>query len=102
MDVDAGEFLTDLKTLSATEPASTLPRLRELADVAEHATASGGYSKAGQAAALTHQAIQYLIEGLMREQYGPPEIKRRFAIAVSRAEAWAREQSPAFRPAAES
>ena len=41
MDVDAEEVLTDLKTLSAEEPTSTLPRLRELADAAEHAMASG-------------------------------------------------------------
>jgi hypothetical protein len=101
MDLDAGEILTDLKTLSAEEPTSTLPRLRELADAAEHAMASGRYSKAGLAAALTHQAIQYLVEGVEREQYGAPEIKRRLAIAIRRAETWAREQSPAFRPADE-
>jgi hypothetical protein len=101
MDVDAEEVLTDLKTLSAEEPTSTLPRLRELADAAEHAMASGRYSKAGLAATLTHQAIHYLIEGVEREQYGTPEIKRRFSIAIRRAEAWAKEQSPAFRPADE-
>jgi hypothetical protein len=101
MDVDAGEILAELQTLSAAEPASTLPRLRELADAVEHAMASGRYSKAGLAATLTHQAIHYLIEGVEREQYGTPEIKRRFSIAIRRAEAWAREQSPAFRPADE-
>jgi hypothetical protein len=101
MDVDAGEILAEIQTLSTKEPANTLPRLRELADAAEQ-MAAGRYSKAGLAAALTHQAIHYLIEGIEREQYGAPEIKRRFAIAVSRTEAWAREQSPAFRPADES
>jgi hypothetical protein len=101
MDVDAGEILNDLKMLSAAEPTSTLPRLRELAGTAERAMASGRYSKAGLAATLTHQAIHYLIEGIERDQYGAPEIKRRFAIAVRRAEAWAKEQSPAFRPADE-
>jgi hypothetical protein len=70
-------------------------------DAAERAMASGGYSKAGQAAALAHQAIHYLIEGIERDQYGAPEIKRRFSIAVRRAEAWAKDQSPAFRPADE-
>jgi hypothetical protein len=88
MDLDAQAILAELQTLKAAKQASTLPRLHELADAVEHAMASGRYSRAGLAAALTHQAINYLTEGVEREQ-NRPEIDRRFAIAIKRAEAWA-------------
>jgi hypothetical protein len=103
MDVDAREILAELQTLSAAEPVSTLSRLRELADAVDHAMAYGRYSKAGLAASLTDQAINYLIEGVEREQ-NRPEINRRFAIAIKRAEAWAtaKEKHLIFRPADES
>jgi hypothetical protein len=100
--MDADAILTELQTLSAAEPSErVLPRLRELATAADHAGTADKYSKTELAAALTHQAIEYLIEGVEREQNWP-EIKRRFAIAIKRTEAWAKEQSPAFRPADES
>jgi hypothetical protein len=57
MNLDAQAIPADLQTLKAAEQASTLPRLRELADAVEHAMASDRHSNAGLAAALTHQAI---------------------------------------------
>jgi hypothetical protein len=75
MDLGAGTILAELQTLRAAGPASTLPRLRELADAVEQAMASGRYSKAGLAAALTHQSINYVCEGVGREQ-NRPELNR--------------------------
>ena len=101
---DAPEILAELQTLTVAEPSERmLPRLRELADAVDRATALDKYTKAGLAASLSHQAIIYLIEGMEREQ-NRPELNRRFAIAIRRTESWAsaQEKPLIFRPADES
>ena len=46
------------------------------------------HSQAHLAAALTVQAINFLCDGIERQQ-NAPEINRRFVVAIKRAEAWA-------------
>lgn len=86
---NAQGLLDELRTLSSGEATSALPHLRELAQAIEQAMqAEDRHSVAGIAAALAHQAINYLYEGIEVEQ-NVPEIKRRFAMAVRRTEGWA-------------
>jgi hypothetical protein len=100
MDLDARMILAELQTLRAGDSASALPHLRELAGAIEQTMLVDRYSKAGIAAALTQQAIDYLYEGIEREQ-NRPEVNRRFAMAIKRAEAWvsAKETTLIFQPA---
>jgi hypothetical protein len=88
MTLNAQGMLDELQTLKVAVPASTLPRLRELAEALDQAITTDRHSPAGIAIALTHQAISYICEGIESEQNGP-EIKRRFAIAIRRTEGWA-------------
>jgi hypothetical protein len=89
MDLNAHGLLAELQTLSSGEVTSALPRLRELFEAVEQAMQAGDrHSAAGTAAALAHQAINYLYEGIEAKQNGP-EIKRRFAVAIRRTEGWA-------------
>jgi hypothetical protein len=74
--------------LRSAEPTSSLPRLRELIDAVEQTMPANRHSQANLTAALTVQAINFLCEGIERQQQAP-EINRRFGIAIKRAEAWA-------------
>jgi hypothetical protein len=87
MDVDAQGLLADLQALRSYEPASVLPRLRELTEALAQASETDR-SPSGMAAALTQQAMTYLCAGIETEQ-NVPEIKRRFAVEIRRAEGWA-------------
>ena len=88
MNLNAPQMLAELQTLKSDEPTSTLARLRELAEALDQLMIADRHSPSGIAVALTHQAITYICEGVEREQ-NEPEIKRRFAIAIRRAEGWA-------------
>jgi hypothetical protein len=88
MDLDAQGLLADLQALRSDEPASVLPRLRELTEALAQASETDRRSPSGMAAALTQQAMTYLCAGIETEQ-NVPEIKRRFAVAIRRAEGWA-------------
>ena len=90
--MDAQTILVELRTLRSGEPESALTHLRELSDSVEQAMLADRRSSAGIAAALAHQAINYLYEGIEGEQ-NRPEIERRFAMAVKRAEGWAMASS---------
>ena len=82
------ELLAELQPLTKVEPADALPRLRTLADELQPALEADRRSQAGISLALAHQALNYLYEGIVAEE-NAPEIKRRFAIAIRRAEGWA-------------
>jgi len=93
--MDAQTILVELQTLRSGEPEGALTRLRELLAALEQVMLADRHSSAGIAAALTHQAIDYLCEGISVEQIRPdvarrnqPEVGRRFALAINRAETW--------------
>ena len=88
MDLDARAILIELQVLRSADPASSLPRLRELIDAVEQAMPPNRHSQANLAAALTIQALNFLCDGIERQQ-NAPEINRRFTLAIQRAEAWA-------------
>jgi hypothetical protein len=87
MTLNAQQMLDELQTLNSDEPANTLPRLRELAEALDELMIADRHSQSGIAVALTYQAVTYICEGVERGQ-NEPEIKRRFAIAIRRAEGW--------------
>ena len=93
--MDAQTILIELQTLRSGKPEGALMRLRELSDAVEQAMLADRRSSAGIAAALTQQAITYFSDGIHHELNRPevnrrdqPEINRRFAIAIKRAEEW--------------
>jgi hypothetical protein len=86
-DPTAQAILLELQTLKSAEPASALPRLRELMGAVEQAMPSNRRSQANLAAALTLQATEYLYEGIQTQQ-NVPEVNRRFAVAIRRADTW--------------
>ena len=93
--MDTQAILVELQTLRSGEPEGALTRLRELSAAVEQVMLADRHSSAGIAAALTHQAIDYLCEGISVEQNRPdvarrnqPEVDRRFALAIKRAETW--------------
>ena len=105
-DLDTQAILLELQTLKSGEPMNALPRLRELASEIEQAMLTDRTT----AAALTHQAIDYLCDGIALEQNrwqldrrNLPEINRRLAMAIKRAETWvaSKERTLIFRPADE-
>ena len=107
--MNAQSILLELQSLRSGAE-SALPRLRELSDSMEQEMVADRHSKAGVAAALTHQAITYLCDGIEHEQKQPevdrrnqPEVDRRFAMAIKRADAWvaSKEGTLIFRPAAD-
>jgi hypothetical protein len=87
VELNASAILAELRTLRSDEPVSVLGRLRELETSAKEAEPASRITRAAIAAALTVQAINYLCEGIERGQ-NAPEIKRRFGIAIVRAETW--------------
>ena len=106
-DLDTQEVLLELQTLKSGETMNALPRLRELASEIEQAMLTDRTTPA----ALTHQAIDYLCDGIALEQNrwqldrrNLPEINRRLAMAIKRAETWvaSKERTLIFRPADES
>jgi hypothetical protein len=106
-DLDRQAILLELQTLKSGEPMNALPRLRELASEIEQAMLTDRTT----AAALTHQAIDYLCDGIALEQNrwqldrrNLPEINRRLAMAIKRAETWvaSKERTLIFRPSDES
>ena len=87
--LNAQGMLAELQALKSGQSTSALPRLGALTEALVQAMeVVDRLSPAGIAAALSHQAIRYLYEGIEGEQC-EPEIKRRFALAVRRAEGWA-------------
>ena len=74
--MDAQTILVELQTLRSGEPEGALTRLRELSDAVEQVMLADRHSSAGIAAALTHQAIDYLCEGISVEQ-NRPDVARR-------------------------
>ena len=88
MELNAQELLLELQTLMQDDPANAEPRLRRLADALLQAMETDRRSPSGITLSLAHQAINYIHHGLEAGQ-NDHEIKRRFGIAIRRAESWA-------------